>query len=137
MRYDQDVDVAEHLRSLIAAEPAIVCAWLYGSVARGTERPDSDVDLALLVDVPVATDPWSWRWELEARFSGALRRQVQVILFDRAPADLARRVLRDGQLLADRDHARRVAAEVRKRAEYFDMTPTWRRIRRLPRGVAP
>jgi hypothetical protein len=56
---------------------------------------------------------------------------------DRAPADLVRRVLRDGHLLLDRDRARRVAVEVRKRNEYFDLTPVWRMIRRLPRSVAP
>lgn len=136
-RYDRFVDIITTLPSELAADNAIVAAWLFGSVARGTARATSDVDVAVLCDLPAATDALAWRAGLEARLSAATRREVQVVSVERAPADLVRRILRDGQLLVDRDRARRVAFEVRKRNEYFDMTPVWRRIRRLPRGVAP
>ena len=125
------------LRTATAGEPTIVCAWLFGSVARGTARPDSDVDVAVLADLPVGCDRLAWQSELEARLSRVVRRTVQVVSAERAPADLVRRILRDGQLLVDRDRSRRLAFEVRKRNEYFDMTPVWRLIRRLPPGVAP
>jgi len=131
------MDIEGSLRHALADEPAVVCAWLFGSVARGTARPDSDVDVAVLADLPSGRDSLAWRSELEARLSRQVRRTVQIVAADRAPADLVRRVLRDGLLLVDRDRKRRVALEVRKRIEYFDMTPVWRRIRRLPPGVAP
>jgi len=131
------MDIEGSLEHALADEPAVVCAWLFGSVARGTARPDSDVDVAVLADLPSGMDTLAWRSELEARLSRQVRRTVQIVAVDRAPADLVRRVLRDGLLLVDRDRKRRVALEVRKRIEYFDMTPVWRRIRRLPPGVAP
>lgn len=34
------------------ASPAPVAVWLYGSVARGTDRPDSDLDLVVIVESP-------------------------------------------------------------------------------------
>lgn len=37
----------EHLRDGLAAEKHIRSAWLYGSVARGTDEPRSDMDVAL------------------------------------------------------------------------------------------
>lgn len=37
------------LRDGLAAEPLIRSAWLYGSVARGTDAPRSDLDLALVI----------------------------------------------------------------------------------------
>jgi predicted nucleotidyltransferase len=103
--------------------------WLFGSQARGTARPDSDVDVAVLGAVDA--------WDLEARLCAALDMDVQVVPMERAPADLVRRVVRDGILLAERDRALRVRFEVRKRLEYFDMAPIWRQIRRLPPGVDP
>lgn len=38
------------LREALAQEKHIRSAWLYGSVARATDEPRSDVDLALAVD---------------------------------------------------------------------------------------
>jgi uncharacterized protein len=131
-----DLDVTA-LAAHLAAEPAIVCAWLFGSRARGTARPDSDVDVAVLAELPRGIERHDWKWDLEARLTTALRLPVQVVLVDRAPADLVRRILREDRLLLDRDPKKRVAMEVKKRMEYFDMTPIWRRIRRLPPGMAP
>lgn len=127
-----DVDA---LRAALEAEPAILAAWLFGSRARGTARPDSDVDVAVLFGDLVRRAEAAW--DLEARLSIGLRLPVQVVAVDAAPADLVRRVLRDGVRLVDRDRAARIRFEVRKRIEYFDMTPIWRQIRRLPAGVAP
>lgn len=39
----------EQLRDALAAEKQIRSAWLYGSVARGTDEPRSDMDLALVL----------------------------------------------------------------------------------------
>ena len=132
----EEPDLETSLALALAPDDSVVTAWLFGSQARGTARPGSDVDVALLF----TGEPERWpakRWELEARLSTLLRRAVEVVPIERAPADLVRRVLRDGHLLLDRDPVRRVAFEVRKRNEYFDMTPIWRLIRRLPHGVAP
>ena len=43
--------IIERLRRNYDAHPVeLVCAWLFGSRARGTSRPDSDVDVAVLRD---------------------------------------------------------------------------------------
>ena len=39
----------EHLRDGLAVEEQIRSAWLYGSVARGTDEPRSDMDIALVL----------------------------------------------------------------------------------------
>jgi hypothetical protein len=125
----------EALRSALESEPDVRAAWLFGSRARGTARPTSDVDVAVLFG-PVA-ERAERAWDLEARLSIALNLPVQVVVADTAPADLVHRVLRDGHLLVDRDRSARIRFEVRKRNEYFDMTPFWRAARRLPPGVDP
>jgi hypothetical protein len=39
-------------------------------------------------------------------------------------------VLRDGRLVHEADRAARIRFEVRRRNEYWDMLPIWRRYRR-------
>jgi hypothetical protein len=52
-----------------------------------------------------------------------------VVVLNSAPADLVHRVLRDGQLLLDRDRSRRIRFEVKARNEYFDLQPVLARYR--------
>ena len=128
------MDLTAALTDHLSPDVRILAAWLFGSRARGTERPDSDVDVGLLL---AGTGEMDLCLDLEAALTRALGLRVQVVALNRAPADLVRRVLRDGRLLVDRDPRARLAFEVRKRNEYFDMQPIWRQVRRLGAGVAP
>ncbi len=125
--------LADELRAALEHEPGVVTALLDGSEARGTSHADSDVDLAVVLDDP----SWEARADMETRLCLALHRDVHLVDFERIPADLAFRVIRDGVLLVDRDRARRVALTVRHWKVYWDMTPAWRMIRRLPPGMFP
>ena len=58
-----------------------------------------------------------------------LKRPVDVVVLNRAPADLVHRVLRDGVLVLESDRRARVAFEVRARARYFDLEPLRRAYR--------
>jgi len=42
----------ERLASALAQVPGLLCAWLFGSSARGQASPDSDVDVAILFRDP-------------------------------------------------------------------------------------
>ncbi len=121
--------IAATLREELETEPDVIAAYLYGSVARGTQRRDSDVDLALLLQQDPPDTLEGLRLNLAARLQNRLGRQVQVVILNRAPCDLAHRVRRDGRILVERNRRRRVAWEVKSRNEYFDMEP----IRRLYR----
>lgn len=125
------------LRDFFAStDEGLVAVYLYGSTARAAARPESDVDVALLfrTDPPRSLDapPSTFRGDLEALF----RRPVDVVVLNRASADLCHRVFRDGEVLVDRDRAHRLRFEVRKRSEYLDLLPVLRRYRRYPREEA-
>ena len=46
----------DQLRAVLARHPQVNFAMLFGSLARGTARPDSDLDLAVGADRPLHSD---------------------------------------------------------------------------------
>ena len=129
-------DLARGLR----AEPTVHLAWLFGSRSRGAERPDSDVDVAVLVDDASADGPAAAKDTL-FRVIGALGRVVRsdlidLVILNHAPPLLRHRVIRDGVLLYACSAAERVRFVRRTLRDYQDMEPRLRaftraRIRRL------
>lgn len=123
--------IADALHDFFAAHgDGLVAAYLFGSVARGTASPASDVDIAILVDKDPPRTFEALPLGLEGDLERVLGRRTQVVVLNRAPVDLVHRVLRDGQLLCERDRSARIRFEVRARAEYFDLLPVLRRYRR-------
>jgi predicted nucleotidyltransferase len=121
------------LREFFTAQTGeIVAAYLFGSAARGTASVRSDVDVAVLY---AATPPATLEGlplDLASRIERVVKRPVEVIALNTAPADLVHRVLRDGVLLLDRDPSARIRFEVRARNEFFDLQPILDRYRRRP-----
>jgi hypothetical protein len=107
-------------------------AYLFGSVARGEARPDSDVDVGVLFDTAPPATLDAPQFALEGELERLLGRRVQVVALNRAPADLVHRVLRDGHIVLDADRAARLRFEVHKRNEYFDLAPIRRLYRHRP-----
>jgi predicted nucleotidyltransferase len=86
------------LRAALRTEQGVRLAVLFGSHARGSARPDSDVDLlVVLADNTRLAD-------LEARLGEATQRRVSLSLLDdveRHPTILSE-ALRDGRVIIDR-----------------------------------
>jgi predicted nucleotidyltransferase len=77
-------------------EEGITEAWIFGSVARGTPRPDSDVDIAVAGCRP---DRF---YRLAARIERELSLPLDLVDLDRAPSDLAQAVRSNGVRLIPR-----------------------------------
>jgi predicted nucleotidyltransferase len=101
------------LQALVAAlrtEPGVEAAILFGSVAKGTDRADSDVDLAVELrgDAPTSIPA------LERRVARAVGRTVHVVRLEDALADarFALEIIDHGRPLTDRGE---VWASLRRR----------------------
>lgn len=128
--------LAERIAGFLAARgEGVVCAYLFGSVARGDAGPGSDVDVAVLLEAPPPPTLEGAGFRLEGDLERALGRPVDLVVLNRAPVDLVHRVLRDGVLVFEADRAARVRFEVRARNQYFDLRPILDRYRRA--GEAP
>ena len=118
------VDVAG-LARYFAAQPDVVVAYLFGSVARGTARPQSDVDIAVLFDV--RGDVLACV-EREMEIARNLPKELATgeidlrSLHNVSPVFLAQ-VLGTGTLLYARSESERIAFEVRAMSEYLDTRP--------------
>jgi predicted nucleotidyltransferase len=90
------------LRRAFRTERSVRLAVLYGSVARGDEDADSDLDLL----VSLSDDRSPARLELASRFEPPVARRVDVADLARIEAEsplLLDRVLDEGRVLVDRE----------------------------------
>jgi predicted nucleotidyltransferase len=101
----------------------VVAIYLFGSVARGTARASRDVDVGVLYEVTPPATLEGLGFDLAAKLEPAIGRTVDLVVLNRAPADLIHRVLRDGILVVETDRRRRIEFEVRARNQYFDLAP--------------
>ncbi len=94
------------IQPILAGDPGIVAAFVLGSVARGTPRPDSDVDIAVLY-APGRRPPAAQRVALAARLSAALGREVDLGTISADNLVYAKEAYLTGQCIFTRDPTQR------------------------------
>jgi predicted nucleotidyltransferase len=114
--------VRDQLRRALEAEPDVAYALLFGSTSRGRRRRDSDVDVALELRPGARRDARAVGG-LVSRLESATGAPIDLLLIDEAPAAVAYRAFRDGQLLVERDHGALVARKARAILAYLDFKP--------------
>jgi predicted nucleotidyltransferase len=111
--------------ALAAARPAVAAVYLFGSRARGQTHPASDVDVAVLLDPPVAvTERISAQQEISRFLEERLQVPVDVVLLspDLSPGLLFDIFVVETILDArDTEQAHRIACQARN--EYRDLLP--------------
>jgi predicted nucleotidyltransferase len=125
-------ELARTLGDYFRGRAEVAAAWLFGSQARGTAGPRSDVDVAVLLrgGAPAALARSDYVAAVQGDLEGALRKAVDVVVANGAAPDLLFRVLRDGVLVHEVDHERRILFEVAVRNEYWDLLPILDRYRK-------
>ena len=103
----------------------IQAAYVFGSVATGRTRPNSDVDVAVLIARRARrADTLKYRLTLMADLGSALgRSDVEVVLLGEAPPLLAHRILSQGTLVYERSRSARVTFQVATASRYLDLIP--------------
>jgi predicted nucleotidyltransferase len=113
------------LAELFQRQPDVVAAYLFGSQARGAAGPLSDVDLAVWLDGrPEPGRRLCRQLALSGEVASLLGTdEVEVVILNGAPPLLAQRVIRDGELLAERDAPARIRLETDAVIRYLDTIP--------------
>lgn len=97
-------DIKKHIAACCSTRPEIVACYLYGSRATGKERPDSDADLAFLLDYSVSKTSFSdLKMELYGDISKVVRMELHILIMNEAGELVLGEVLREGIPLFIRD----------------------------------
>ena len=111
-------DVIEKIRALMAAQTFVKFSYLFGSVARGTSGPLSDIDAAVYLDARV--NFFHRRLVLMESIAKALgSERFDLVVLNSAPVVLQFEVIRSGIILKE-DRRRRVLFESGVLREYLD-----------------
>lgn len=143
------MELDDEIRQAVESIPGISVLVVFGSRARGTHRPDSDLDVAVLPDGAHGGS----RWRLQADIAVALadlspppEGRVDVVFLDEAPVALRQSIMEHGRVLLNRDPEAWKELRVRTMREYGDSE--WARLlywaaqkrrleRREPSGRSP
>lgn len=124
--------LAARLAAALEPRPEVLEGYLFGSRARGTAGPQSDVDVAVFVD-PARVVPSAFGYEAElgtALMAALGTDRIDVVVLNAAPPLLHHRVLRDGVRVIARDLAATTTREGAALSRYCDYVPQLAKIER-------
>lgn len=115
------------MRPVLAGDPRVAVAWLFGSAARGSMRPDSDVDVGIVF---ARGFPAGDRGRVVAELASLLERcaaprPIDVVALEDQGSVFVHRALKDGKRIVVNDEEQRVEFETEATVRYFDWKPTW------------
>jgi predicted nucleotidyltransferase len=113
------------IEQVLTRHPSIVVAILFGSLAAGQSRTDSDLDLAVASTTPL--DP-QIRIQLIEELAVALGRPVDLIDLAQTHGPILPQILTKGRLLICTDRTRYADLLLRMVYEEADVMPYYRRI---------
>ena len=125
------ISVEEHatvhtaIERVLARHPSIVIAILFGSLAAGRSRNDSDLDLAAASTSPLNSQT---RLQLIEELAVGLGRPVDLIDLAQAHGPLLQQIVTKGRLLICTDRTRYADLLLRVVYEEADVMPYYRRI---------
>ncbi|MFY9344472.1 MAG: nucleotidyltransferase domain-containing protein [Planctomycetota bacterium] len=111
----------DEVAKVLAADPRIAYALVFGSCARGQAHAQSDLDVA----IGGLSSPFSEHdlGDLIGLLESASQQAVDLTVLDEVPPSVAYRVFRDGVVVLDRDHPALVRRRARAAMEYLDWKP--------------
>ncbi|MBU4554115.1 MAG: nucleotidyltransferase domain-containing protein [Candidatus Desulforudis sp.] len=118
------IDIA---KEYLKQQPDVSAAYIFGSVAKGSMRARSDVDVAVFFSTKVGDKlaRFDRRLELEMALQDRIHRPVQIVDFEAASPVLKHEIMKSGVLVVDNDPTYRVAQEVSALRKYLDFKPTY------------
>jgi len=127
-------ELEREAREVLRSEPRVALAYLFGSVARGTPGPLSDIDLGVLLAAPAGRS--EILGALMDRLVLRLRTEdVDLVDLAAAPFPLRYRVVREGRVVVCVDPRLRERFEVETVRRYLDFQPLRQRAFDIARAV--
>lgn len=107
------------LAEYFSGRPEIIAAYIFGSYAEGVPRPDSDVDLAVLLE-KLPGDTLKYRLDLMEETQKIIKLYTEIIVLNEAPRLLQFQVIQKGKVIYERSAEKRAIFEMRAAGRYYD-----------------
>ncbi len=118
MDQSQRLDESQ-IKEYFVPKKEIIAVYLFGSRAEGVARPDSDLDIAVLVEKQ-PEDRFAYRMGLAEDLEKLTGIHTEVVILQEVPLLLQFQVLKHGKLLFERDPAQRAAYQMHLMSRYYD-----------------
>ena len=117
--------IQRKIEGVLARHPSVKLAILFGSLAAGPARFDSDLDLAVSAATPLDTQA---RIDLIEDLALAFGRPVDLVDLEQIHGPLLYQILAKGRLVLSKDRTRYAELLLRMLYEEADFMPYYRRI---------
>lgn len=111
------------LKKALGKERGVLFGYLFGSQAYRNTTSKSDVDVAVYLDDENSKDLFEQRLGLIARLSRSLKKDADVVVLNTASPFLRYVVLKEGEVIFEKDKGRRIDYELKSMNEFFDFKP--------------
>jgi predicted nucleotidyltransferase len=117
-------EIQIQLESLFKKEKSVVFAYVFGSVASDQSNKASDVDIAVYLDESCVKDLFEERLFLIEKIQAVLQKSTEVVVLNEIKSIFFKFVIiREGKVIFEKDHGKRMDFELKIMREYYDFQP--------------
>jgi predicted nucleotidyltransferase len=115
MRQAIDIDTASHIKEVLEKDDNVVFALLFGSYAKGKQRKDSDIDIAVYFKEKPDADAFL---RYVCTFSDIINKEVDVVILNKASAMLRHQIFKNKQTLVVKDKEQYINFRLKSMNDY-------------------
>lgn len=123
------IQIGSTVRETLQSHEEVLFCYVFGSLATGTARKGSDVDVAVYLAPEYQKRFFDIRLDLTEQLTRALSREVDIVVLNTAAPFLKYAILKEGKLVFERDREARINFELKALNEYFDYRPILKQYR--------
>ena len=112
-------EIPEDLTIFFRSEKKVSVAYLFGSHAKKTHTPKSDIDIAVLLS-ETPKKLLEYYLYLANKLSEILGNNVDLIILNTSPPLLKHQVIKHGKIIYSQNEEARITFEARAQSEYLD-----------------
>ena len=117
-------EILSKLKSALSQDKDILFGYIFGSTAGKGFNPKSDIDTAVYLDGKKVKDFFKKRLQLIGSLEKILKREIEVIALNEIESVFLKFVvIKEGKLILERNHQKRVEFEFKTLQDYFDFQP--------------
>jgi predicted nucleotidyltransferase len=117
IRKDDLTNLKKHFQN----KAEITAVYLFGSTIKGYERPESDLDIAVLLEPSFKHPGYDYQLKLEEELNNILDTEVDVIIINDVPLPLQYSSAVQGKLIYSKDDLKRAQEEIKIMDRYEDL----------------